>query len=159
MKTRAMFGAACIGLTVALAACTSSSGNGPSAGGRPAGRHGMVISVGSFDFPESVLLADIYGQALAARGYPVRILPNLGPRELVDPALMKGLLQLVPEYAGSALEFASLGRLSPTADAAAVRGRRRREPRPRGTRRQFGRCPVPRRRPRWKRPMRRYRPA
>ena len=64
MKTRAMFGAACIGLTVALAACTSSSGNGPSAGGPPAGRHGMVISVGSFDFPESVLLADIYGQAL-----------------------------------------------------------------------------------------------
>ena len=120
MRTRAMFGAACIGLTVALAACTSSSGNGPSAGGPPAGRHGMVISVGSFDFPESVLLADIYGQALAARGYPVRILPNLGPRELVDPALMKGLLQMVPEYAGSALEFASLGRLSPTADAAAV---------------------------------------
>ena len=60
------------------------------------------------------------GLALAARGYPVPILPNLGPRELVDPALMKGFLQLVPEYAGSALEFASLGRLSPTADAAAV---------------------------------------
>jgi len=77
----------------------------------------MVISVGSFDFPESVLLAEIYGQALAARGYPVRILPNLGPRELVDPALMKGPLQLVPEYAGSALEFATLGRLSATAAA------------------------------------------
>ena len=120
MKTRAMFGASCIGLTVVLAACTSSSGNAPSAGGRSAGRHGMVISVGTFDFPESVLLAEIYGQALAARGYPVRILANLGPRELVDPALMKGLLRLVPEYAGSALEFATLGRLSATADAAAA---------------------------------------
>ena len=33
---------------------------------------------------------------------------------------MNGLLQLVPEYAGSALEFISLGRLSPTADVQAA---------------------------------------
>ena len=79
-----------------------------------AGRHGAVITVGSFDFPESVLLAEIYGQALAAGRFPVRILPNLGPREVVDPALVDGLVQLVPEYAGSALEFFSLGRLSAT---------------------------------------------
>ena len=80
----------------------------------------MVISVGSFDFPESVLLAEIYGQALAAAKFPVRILPNLGPREVVDTALMDGLLQLVPEYAGSALEFFSLGRQSATPDAGAA---------------------------------------
>jgi osmoprotectant transport system substrate-binding protein len=67
-----------------------------------------------------VLLAQIYGQALAAKKFPVRILPNLGPRELVDPALMNGLLQLVPEYAGSVLEFISLGHLSPTADVETV---------------------------------------
>jgi osmoprotectant transport system substrate-binding protein len=115
-----MFGAACLGLTVALAACTSAGSHVSSAAGSPAGRHGMVITVGSFNFPESVLLAEIYGRALAARGYPVRILANLGPREMVDPALMNGLLQLVPEYAGSALEFVSLGRLSATADAAAA---------------------------------------
>lgn len=76
--------------------------------------------VGSFDFPESVLLADIYGDALAARGFPVRILPGLGSREVVDPALMSGLVQLVPEYAGSALEFFSLGRLPATSDAGAT---------------------------------------
>jgi osmoprotectant transport system substrate-binding protein len=117
---RAAFRAAGMGLAVALAACTSSTGNAPPAAGSPGGRHGIVISVGSFNFPESVLLAEIYGRAMAARGYPVRIMPNLGPRELVDPALMTGLLQLVPEYAGSALEFVSLGRLSATADAAAA---------------------------------------
>ena len=120
MKTRTMFGAACIGLAVVLAACTSSSGNVPSVAGGPAGRNGMVITVGSFNFPESVLLAEIYGRALAARGYPVRVLADLGTREVVDPALMDGLLQLVPEYAGSALEFVSLGRLSATAEAAAA---------------------------------------
>ncbi len=115
-----MFRVACLGLTAALSACTSSGGHVLPAGGQPPTRSGAAITVGSFDFPESVLLAEIYGQALAANKFPVRILPNLGPRELVDPALMNGLLQLVPEYAGSALEFVSLGRLSPTADVKAA---------------------------------------
>jgi osmoprotectant transport system substrate-binding protein len=79
-----------------------------------------VISVGSFDFAESGLLAEIYGQALAAHGFRIRIMPGLGNRELVDPALMSGLIQVVPEYAGSALEFVSLGRLSATSSAAAT---------------------------------------
>jgi osmoprotectant transport system substrate-binding protein len=43
--------------------------------------------VGSFDFPESALLACIYADALAAKGCPVRVLPDLGIRELaVVPA-------------------------------------------------------------------------
>lgn len=79
-----------------------------------------MISVGSFDFAESGLLAEIYGQALAAHGFRIRIMPGLGNRELVDPALMSGLIQVVPEYAGSALEFVSLGRLSATSSAAAT---------------------------------------
>ena len=119
MKPRAVLTAVCTGLAVTLSACTPSSGHlSPAA--RPTGRTGTVITVGSFDFPESVLLAQIYGQALAASNFPVRILPNLGPRELVDPALIDGLVQLVPEYAGSALEFISLGRLSATSDAGAA---------------------------------------
>jgi osmoprotectant transport system substrate-binding protein len=120
MKQRVVLVAACVGLAVALAACTASGGRVPSAAGKPAGGHGAVITVGSFDFPESVLLAEIYGQALAANNFPVRILLNLGPREVVDPALMYGLIQLVPEYAGSALEFVSLGRLSATSNAEAA---------------------------------------
>jgi osmoprotectant transport system substrate-binding protein len=74
--------------------------------------------VGSFNFPESVLLAHIYAGALAAKGFPVRVLPDLGTRELVDPALMNGLIQLVPEYTGSALDFLSLGQQAATSDAA-----------------------------------------
>ena len=122
MNPPTMIRVACAGLVlaVALSACTSSGGRVSSAAGKPAGRPGTVISVGSFDFPESALLADIYGNALAAKGFPVRVLPDLGPREVVDPALAAGLLQLVPEYAGSALEFFSLGRLSATSDAGAA---------------------------------------
>jgi osmoprotectant transport system substrate-binding protein len=120
MKPHTIFRAACAGLTVALAACTTSSGPISTTAKDQGGRHGTVITVGSFDFPESVLLAQIYGQALAAAKFPVRILPNLGPREVVDPALVDGLVQLVPEYAGSALEFFSLGRLAAPSDAAAA---------------------------------------
>ena len=120
MKPRAVLITACMALMAALSACTSSAGRVSSAAGEPAGRHGAVITVGSFDFPESVLLAEIYGEALAANRFPVRILPNLGSREVVDPALVDGLVQLVPEYAGSALEFFNLGRLSATCDAGAA---------------------------------------
>ncbi len=96
------------------------AGRGPPSGAGGTGRPGAFITVGSFNFPESVLLADIYGGALAARGFPIRIQPNLGNREIVDPALMGGLLQVVPEYAGSAVDFLSLGRMPATSDVAAT---------------------------------------
>ncbi len=105
---------------VVCSACGALTGRSPPSGERTPGRPAALIAVGSFDFPESVLLADIYGGALAARGYPVRILPNLGSREIVDPALMSGLIELVPEYAGSAVEFVSLGRVPATSDVAAT---------------------------------------
>jgi osmoprotectant transport system substrate-binding protein len=120
LKRRNMLRAACLALAAACCACTSASGSGPAGRAAEAGQHGAVITVGSFDFPESVLLADLYAGALAAKGFPVRVLPDLGPREQVDPALMSGLLQVVPEYSGSALEFVSVGRLSATSDAAAT---------------------------------------
>ena len=107
-------------VTAMCAGCTTGTSRGPPSGPYPAGQHAAVITVGSFDFPESTVLAGIYGDALKAKGFPVRILPNLGSRELVDPALMSGLIQVVPEYAGSALQFISLGRLSATADVMAT---------------------------------------
>ncbi len=107
---------ACLALAVVCCAC----GSGPADHGGGAAQRGAVITVGSFDFPESVLLAGIYAGALTAQGFPVRVLPDLGARELVDPALMSGLVQVVPEYSGSALEFLSLGRQSATSDVTAT---------------------------------------
>ena len=80
-----------------------------------------AIIVGSFNFPESEILAEIYGQALRQAGYPVRILPNLGTRELVEPALAQGFVTMVPEYVGSALDFVSLGATAPSPDPAITR--------------------------------------
>ncbi|MBA3605672.1 MAG: ABC transporter substrate-binding protein [Acidimicrobiia bacterium] len=77
-----------------------------------------AVTVGSFDFPESVVLAEIYAQALEASGYEVERALALGPREFVGPALQDGLVELVPEYAGTAAEFASLGAAEPSGDPA-----------------------------------------
>jgi osmoprotectant transport system substrate-binding protein len=99
---------------VLLAGCTSH----PSAPGP--GNEGGAITIASFNFPESELLAQIYGQALARKGYPVRLVLDAGPRELVEPALMKGLVQLVPEYAGSALAFLTLNRQPGSSDEGAT---------------------------------------
>ena len=112
--------AACLALAAVCCACTGTGSRVPADPAGEAGQHGAVITVGSFDFPESVLLADIYADALTAQGFPARMLPDLGARELVDPALMSGLVQVVPEYSGSALEFVSLGRQPATSDVTAT---------------------------------------
>jgi glycine betaine/choline ABC-type transport system substrate-binding protein len=68
-----------------------------------AGGDGGTVVVASFNFPESELLAAIYGLAIRHAGIPVRLQLGLGPRELVEPALQQGLADLVPEYLGTAL--------------------------------------------------------
>src|SRR5262249_9215672 len=113
-ELRALARGACLALAAACPACTT---GGSVASPAEPGGPSAVITVGSFNFPESILLGYLYADVLAARGYPARVLPDLGTRELVDPALMAGLIQLVPEYTGSALEFVSLGQVHATASA------------------------------------------
>ena len=77
------------------------------------------VTVGSFDFPESELLAELYSQSLETHGIDVRRAFNLGPRELVAPALLQGLVELIPEYAGTAVQYHGLADelLTPDVDA------------------------------------------
>jgi osmoprotectant transport system substrate-binding protein len=95
-------------------------------GGAPDALHDDAITVASFDFPESRLLAEVYGAALERGGINVEFARDLGPRELGDPALARGLVELVPEYAGTALEFLSLGDAQPSADVVATHAALRR---------------------------------
>jgi osmoprotectant transport system substrate-binding protein len=80
-----------------------------------------AVTVASFDFSESVVLAEIYSQALADGGIPVRRELNLGPREVVAPALGAGLVDAVPEYVGTALAEATGEEDLPTDAAVAHR--------------------------------------
>jgi len=99
------------GLVVLAVSCTSAGGSSPTS------RAHTGIVIASFNFPESVVLAEIYGGALRSAGYRISVLHDVGPREVVDPALSRGLVDMVPEYSGSALLFFSLGAVSGTAES------------------------------------------
>ena len=81
-------------LAFALAACV-----GPSTPAEDA-RGDDAITVASFNFPESVLLAEIYAQAIEGAGIRVEREPSLGPRELVMPALLAGSGGVRPRVRG-----------------------------------------------------------
>ena len=59
-----------------------------------------TIVVGSADFTESALLAEIYAGALEAEGVSVEKTLNIGSREAYIPALQDGSIDLIPEYTG-----------------------------------------------------------
>ncbi|MFU8841473.1 MAG: ABC transporter substrate-binding protein [Nitriliruptoraceae bacterium] len=64
---------------------------------------GPTITVASFNFPESTILAEVYATALEEAGYPVERELNVGARELLFPELEEGGIDLLPEYLGSAI--------------------------------------------------------
>lgn len=74
------------------------------------------VVVASFNFPESELVAEMYAQALEHAGVPVRRELDLGTREMVLPALHGGLVDVVPEYVGSALAALEPGGARGTGD-------------------------------------------
>jgi osmoprotectant transport system substrate-binding protein len=86
-----------------LAACGAPEA--PKVPDRAASRTSDAVIVASFDFPESEILGELYAQALEGAGVPVERELLLGPRELVEPALEQGLVDVVPEYLGSALAY------------------------------------------------------
>jgi osmoprotectant transport system substrate-binding protein len=83
----------------------SSSSSSSSASSSSSGGGGTAITVGSANFPENVILAYIYGGALAKNGFSVSYKVNIGARAAYIASLKKGEINLVPEYAGSILSF------------------------------------------------------
>ncbi|MET9114663.1 ABC transporter substrate-binding protein [Streptomyces longwoodensis] len=99
-------GAAAVALaaaTVLLAGCGSSDdSDDPLDGGKA---DGSSVVVGSNNFAESILLADIYGEALKAKGIKVSYKPNIGSRETTYGLLKNGSITVLPEYNGSLLAY------------------------------------------------------
>ncbi|MGN6088932.1 MAG: ABC transporter substrate-binding protein [Actinomycetales bacterium] len=116
MRTRSLLAVVVAGL-LALAGCGGSSGTNPlgsgdaSSGGaasQPAtggSGGGTSLVVGSANFPENVLLAQIYAEALKAKGVDVSTKLNIGSRETYIPALKDGSIDLIPEYTGVLLQY------------------------------------------------------
>ena len=94
---------------MSLAACGGSDESDPFATGTGSGSTsaggGSSITVGSANFPESQLLAEIYAGALEAKGVTVTKKLNIGSREAYIPALQDGSIDLIPEYTGVLAQY------------------------------------------------------
>jgi osmoprotectant transport system substrate-binding protein len=101
-------------LVFVAAACGST--NGGTATSSPKG----TLTVAGFNFPESSILAEIYGQSLAHAGYTINYKLLLGTREVVAPALESGQIDVYPGYAATDLEFYNKGAGEATGDSVAT---------------------------------------
>ena len=84
-----------------LGACGSAN---PLGGGSASGDLKSIV-VGSADFPESKIIAEIYAQALEANGFTVGRQFGIGSRETYVPAVRDHSIDLVPEYTGNLLQY------------------------------------------------------
>ncbi|RKR04381.1 osmoprotectant transport system substrate-binding protein [Kushneria sinocarnis] len=66
---------------------------------------GPTVTIGSTNFSEQLILANIYADVLQDRGVNVNTRLNLGSREVVFPALQNGEVDVLPEYTGAVLAY------------------------------------------------------
>ena len=90
---------ACGGNSNPLGEASSSQ---PAQSGSASAAGGPVV-VGSADFTESKILAEIYSQAMKAKGVDSSTKLGIGSREIYIKALQDGSISAVPEYTGNLL--------------------------------------------------------
>jgi osmoprotectant transport system substrate-binding protein len=93
----------------ASASTSTSSAANPLSGGSASGS----VVVGSANFPESELLAEVYAIALQDKGVKATTKLNIGDREVYYPQVVKGAITIFPEYNGALLS----GEVDPTSTA------------------------------------------
>jgi osmoprotectant transport system substrate-binding protein len=76
--------------------------------------------MGSANFPEQVILGELYSQVLEANGFTVERHLNLGTREIVEPALESGQIDMYPEYLATVLAFVTKDSSKASSDPAAT---------------------------------------
>ena len=103
-RTRIALAVTAVTALFGVAACGSGSSD-PLAAASPVKAASGTVVVGSANFPESALLAEIYAGALSAKGVKVDKKLNIGSRETYIPALKDGSIDLIPEYTGVLAQY------------------------------------------------------
>ena len=81
------------------ATASSSGASNPLSGGAASGS----VVIGSANFPENELLAEVYALALQKKGVKATTKLNIGAREVYYPQVEKGTITIIPEYNGTLL--------------------------------------------------------
>ena len=116
-RTRIALAVTAVTALFGVAACGSGSNDPLAAGASAAKAVTGTVVVGSANFPESSLLAEIYAGALSAKGVKVDTKLNIGSRETYIPALKDGSIDLIPEYTGVLDQYFNKDAKATTADA------------------------------------------
>lgn len=95
---------AAVGVAILLA-FTACGGNDDNPLESSDGAKSGTVTVGSANFPENVLLAEMYAQALEAKDVKVERKLNIGSREVIYKQLESGGLSVLPEYNGALLAY------------------------------------------------------
>ena len=98
-----VLGAVAIGAMVALAGCASS--DPLSSGDSSASGDGDTLVIGSQQYYSNEIIAELYAQALEAKGYKVDRQYQIGQREVYLPELESGKIDVFPEYTGNLLQY------------------------------------------------------
>jgi osmoprotectant transport system substrate-binding protein len=98
--------ASVVALAIALSGCSSSGSksSSPSASSGSTQASGGTVVIGSADFSESQVLANLYALLAQSAGYKTEI-KTVTTREIYEPALEKGQIDIVPDYAATFTEF------------------------------------------------------
>jgi osmoprotectant transport system substrate-binding protein len=104
-RTRVILASVTTVAALALTACGGGGDDNPLSSGDSSAAPTDTIVVGSANFPESTLLAQIYAGALTAKGVKVSTKLNIGSRETYIPGLQDGSIDLIPEYSGVLLQY------------------------------------------------------
>ncbi|HEX2103462.1 MAG TPA: glycine betaine ABC transporter substrate-binding protein, partial [Solirubrobacteraceae bacterium] len=67
----------------------------------------LVVTLGTKDFTESIVMGELYRQALRAEGINVKLRKDIGPTEVIDKELERGAIDGYPEYLGVAVTVAA----------------------------------------------------
>lgn len=79
-----------------------------------------ALRIGSTNFTEQLIVAELYAQTLEANGYKVERRLNLGSREIVAPALESGQIDLYPEYLATYVTYLTKDQSKASTDARAT---------------------------------------
>ncbi len=107
----------------ALTGCGSSDNSGSKDPLKGDTAKGGTVVVGFNNFPESILLADIYGEALKAKGVKVSYKLNIGSRETTYGLIKNGTITVLPEYNGALLAYLN-AKAAPTTSRGHQQGHR-----------------------------------
>jgi len=139
IRTAATAGLAAVTVAAlaAVTACSSSSSSSSSSASSPAsataaassssnplssGAASGTVVVGSANFPENEVLAEVYALALQAKGVKATTKLNIGAREVYYPQVENGAITIIPEYNGTLLsvEVSKTSTAKSTADVDAA---------------------------------------